>query len=155
MNRSNFAKVSGVVIDVCRPHGAWFDRGELGAIRAFLRGGGLARYERHQRSRAALASDPASRGPGPRAASIDDVYDVLVGGDAKWDVPSRIPRLLVAAFFGAVGLWLIWQGFHSGGYYGYRGPVGAVGAGIASLYFAWRAFGEWMARRERDERSQR
>lgn len=26
MNRANFAKASGVVIDVCRPHGAWFDR---------------------------------------------------------------------------------------------------------------------------------
>jgi Zn-finger nucleic acid-binding protein len=49
MNRANFGRVSGVIIDVCRPHGAWFDRGELGAIRRFLRSGGLGRYERIRR----------------------------------------------------------------------------------------------------------
>src|SRR5262245_3105684 len=29
MNRANFAKCSGVVVDVCRPHGTWFDKDEL------------------------------------------------------------------------------------------------------------------------------
>lgn len=43
MNRSNFAKSSGVVLDVCRDHGVWLDRGELPALLDFIGTGGLAR----------------------------------------------------------------------------------------------------------------
>lgn len=41
MNRLNFAKVSGVVVDTCRQHGTWFDRDELRRIVEFIQGGGL------------------------------------------------------------------------------------------------------------------
>ena len=41
MNRINFARCSGVVVDVCRGHGTWFDRDELREIVEFIRGGGL------------------------------------------------------------------------------------------------------------------
>jgi Zn-finger nucleic acid-binding protein len=41
MNRVNFAKCSGVIIDVCKGHGTWFDRDELSRIVEFVRGGGL------------------------------------------------------------------------------------------------------------------
>ena len=41
MNRFNFAGCSGVVLDVCKPHGVWFDADELRRIVAFIRGGGL------------------------------------------------------------------------------------------------------------------
>ncbi len=41
MNRVNFANASGVIIDVCKPHGSWFDAEELAAIAAFVRDGGL------------------------------------------------------------------------------------------------------------------
>ena len=41
MNRMNFARCSGVIIDVCRGHGTWFDRDELRAIIEFIRSGGL------------------------------------------------------------------------------------------------------------------
>ncbi len=41
MNRSNFAKISGVVIDTCKPHGVWFDAQELPRIIEFIRKGGL------------------------------------------------------------------------------------------------------------------
>jgi len=41
MNRINFAKCSGVVVDVCRGHGTWFDAQELSTIVQFIRGGGL------------------------------------------------------------------------------------------------------------------
>lgn len=41
MNRFNFAGCSGVVLDVCKPHGVWFDADELRAIVAFISGGGL------------------------------------------------------------------------------------------------------------------
>jgi len=41
MNRVNFARCSGVVVDVCKGHGTWFDREELSRIVEFLRGGGM------------------------------------------------------------------------------------------------------------------
>lgn len=41
MNRINFARCSGVIVDVCRGHGTWFDRDELTRIVEFIRGGGL------------------------------------------------------------------------------------------------------------------
>ncbi|MEZ5426567.1 MAG: zf-TFIIB domain-containing protein [Pyrinomonadaceae bacterium] len=41
MNRSNFARVSGVIIDSCRRHGLWFDAEELPRIIEFIRKGGL------------------------------------------------------------------------------------------------------------------
>lgn len=42
MNRVNFARCSGVVVDVCKGHGTWFDRDELRRIVEFIRGGGLS-----------------------------------------------------------------------------------------------------------------
>lgn len=41
MNRVNFARCSGVVVDVCKGHGTWFDRDELRRIIEFIRRGGL------------------------------------------------------------------------------------------------------------------
>jgi Zn-finger nucleic acid-binding protein len=41
MNRLNFARCSGVIVDVCKQHGTWFDRDELSRIIEFIRGGGL------------------------------------------------------------------------------------------------------------------
>ena len=41
MNRVNFARCSGIVVDVCKGHGTWFDRDELREIVEFIRGGGL------------------------------------------------------------------------------------------------------------------
>jgi Zn-finger nucleic acid-binding protein len=41
MNRVNFGRVSGTVVDVCRGHGTFLDAGELHAIAAFIMDGGL------------------------------------------------------------------------------------------------------------------
>jgi Zn-finger nucleic acid-binding protein len=41
MNRVNFARCSGVIVDVCKPHGIWFDKDELREILEFIRAGGL------------------------------------------------------------------------------------------------------------------
>lgn len=41
MHRVNFAKCSGIVVDVCRGHGTWFDKDELHHIVQFIRTGGL------------------------------------------------------------------------------------------------------------------
>jgi Zn-finger nucleic acid-binding protein len=41
MNRANFARCSGVIIDLCKKHGVWFDRNELSRIVDFIESGGL------------------------------------------------------------------------------------------------------------------
>ncbi len=41
MNRMNFARCSGVIVDICKRHGTWFDRDELSRIVEFIGDGGL------------------------------------------------------------------------------------------------------------------
>lgn len=43
MNRRAFGRISGVIVDVCREHGVWFDAGELTEVLAFIDRGGLER----------------------------------------------------------------------------------------------------------------
>lgn len=71
MNRRNFGRTSGVIVDVCMVHGTWFDAGELTRTVSFVAGGGLARAraleeaeERRARDRrveARATPHPASR----------------------------------------------------------------------------------------------
>ncbi len=49
MNRSNFARISGVIIDSCKSHGVWFDADELPKIVEFINAGGLARSRAKER----------------------------------------------------------------------------------------------------------
>ena len=41
MHRVNFAKCSGIIVDICKGHGTWFDRDELQHIVQFIRSGGI------------------------------------------------------------------------------------------------------------------
>lgn len=41
MNRKNFGRISGIIIDECKRHGVWLDTGELEKIRHFIADGGL------------------------------------------------------------------------------------------------------------------
>jgi Zn-finger nucleic acid-binding protein len=45
MNRVNFAGCSGVIVDVCRGHGTWFDRDELQRVTAFIQAGGMEKSQ--------------------------------------------------------------------------------------------------------------
>jgi Zn-finger nucleic acid-binding protein len=61
MHRVNFAKCSNVIVDVCKPHGTWFDKDELHRIVKFITAGGFDRARaveiaELQRQRAALES---------------------------------------------------------------------------------------------------
>ncbi len=59
MRRKNFAQVSGVIIDECRDHGVWYDKGELEAINDFIMKGGLSlgRFRREQRMKQEVGSE--------------------------------------------------------------------------------------------------
>ena len=69
MNRLNFAHCSGVIVDVCRAHGTWFDTDELHRIVQFIRAGGLDRSrakekaeiaeERHRLQVTRMGAEPA------------------------------------------------------------------------------------------------
>ena len=48
MNRMNFGRLSGIVVDVCKGHGTFLDAGELHAIVRFIQGGGLDRARQRQ-----------------------------------------------------------------------------------------------------------
>jgi Zn-finger nucleic acid-binding protein len=58
MNRVNFGRLSGVIVDVCRTHGTWFDAGELTRVVAFAARGGLDRTsQREAQDRKDAAAD--------------------------------------------------------------------------------------------------
>lgn len=57
MNRTNFARRSGIILDVCTPHGVWLDHGELGRLAAFIDGGGLVVARRRDREEERLAAE--------------------------------------------------------------------------------------------------
>jgi Zn-finger nucleic acid-binding protein len=71
MNRMNFGRLSGTIVDVCRGHGTFLDAGELHGIIAFIQDGGLDRTrqrhkddlrEQEQRTRDAQARASRERG---------------------------------------------------------------------------------------------
>ncbi|MGA2447959.1 MAG: zf-TFIIB domain-containing protein [Polyangiaceae bacterium] len=77
MNRQAFGRISGVVVDVCRKHGVWFDAGELFEVVRFIESGGLARarereladvmeQERRQRMDLPQAEEVGDLGTGVR-----------------------------------------------------------------------------------------
>jgi Zn-finger nucleic acid-binding protein len=49
MNRLNFGRLSGTVVDVCKGHGTFLDRGELHQVVRFILDGGFDRVRRVER----------------------------------------------------------------------------------------------------------
>jgi Zn-finger nucleic acid-binding protein len=45
MNRENYSRISGIIIDHCRDHGVWLDAGELDRIRLFIASGGMEKFQ--------------------------------------------------------------------------------------------------------------
>ena len=92
MNRHNFGRVSGVIIDTCRDHGVWLDNQELARIIQFIQTGGLERtHELEQREQEERRSEstrrtqvmvfPACEAPiHPRPHQLDSVLSHLIDG---------------------------------------------------------------------------
>jgi len=80
MNRVNFGRISGVIVDVCKGHGTWFDPGELQHIVEFMRTGGI--NEARRREQAALDERERSRKLTPPVA-------IGGAGYGGWDTPTR------------------------------------------------------------------
>jgi Zn-finger nucleic acid-binding protein len=99
MLRTNFAKCSGVVIDVCRKHGIWFDANELQAVALFVREGGMERSRDYERQKEAWRADEDERRanlarmlPEPPSAAailpVDPLLSALSGDDVADDIVS-------------------------------------------------------------------
>ncbi len=61
MNRINFAHSSGIVIDVCKNHGVWFEKDELRGVLDFVARGGMQQMQQ---------SDDAQRAMQQRALGL-------------------------------------------------------------------------------------
>ena len=48
MNRTNYGRISGVVVDVCKADGVWFDRDELRRVLEFIQAGGMEKSRDRQ-----------------------------------------------------------------------------------------------------------
>lgn len=97
MLRKNFRESSGVIVDICAPHGLWFDRGELATIIDFAASGAMAKAERDIEERADAnrrldAWSEALRSAGPRHY-IGLGHHVLGPIDALEDIARVIPDL--------------------------------------------------------------
>jgi len=74
MNRTNFAKSSGVILDVCKNDGVWLDRGELQRVLGFVDAGGMTVSREREKQRLAeeqrrLAAMQAASVGGARLSS--------------------------------------------------------------------------------------
>lgn len=79
MNRKNFGERSGVIVDVCKPHGIWFDPGELPRVLAFVESGGLEEAARREEERARELKRAAAEATVPirPMTTYDDEADAL------------------------------------------------------------------------------
>ncbi len=91
MNRNNFAKVSGVILDICKEHGVWFDADELPSIIEFIRKGGLDAAR--QREKASLdAERQRLRDESRQQARNDRRFASHSGRDdaSEWEILSFV-----------------------------------------------------------------
>ena len=51
MNRQNFGRLSGTIVDTCSGHGTFLDRGELHQVVKFILDGGLSRMRQAELER--------------------------------------------------------------------------------------------------------
>jgi Zn-finger nucleic acid-binding protein len=93
MNRQNYGRSSGVIVDLCRRHGVWLDAEELDRIVAWIRGGGPRREderrgvelaEAEQALRARQLTSELTRPPAAEAHSntwefLDYLVDLVAG----------------------------------------------------------------------------
>lgn len=94
MNRINFGTRSGVIVDVCKDHGTWFDADELPRVIEFVLSGGLEKAQhkemtqlreaaRRAKSEARAAQLTAGKSSGPHyheASVLGGLLEAIVSG---------------------------------------------------------------------------
>jgi hypothetical protein len=82
MNRLNYGRRSGVILDVCKSHGAWFDGDELHRVLVWVRDGGTTEAEVRAAETVRRPAVPLAGGSPPLARDETwwrwiDVLDVV------------------------------------------------------------------------------
>ena len=75
MNRSNYARISGIVVDVCKDHGIWFDRDELRQTLEFIEANGLEKSRAREQQDKADQARTAAIGTYEPPASASEAND--------------------------------------------------------------------------------
>jgi Zn-finger nucleic acid-binding protein len=94
MNRVNYAKRSGVVLDVCKDHGLWFDRDELRRVLVFIQEGGLDRARERDLEELKEAQRTAAR---PAATGDSIGLGLEVPPPSTWITGPSLAGLLLGA----------------------------------------------------------
>jgi Zn-finger nucleic acid-binding protein len=92
MNRVNFGRRSGVIVNVCKAHGTWFDAGELARAYDFAAKGGIDEAERVERIR--LADDLRARERAPAASYAAGTFGGPLDGDLTPGLGGTLLRVL-------------------------------------------------------------
>lgn len=91
MNRLNFGRLSGTVVDVCRGHGTFLDRGELHQAVQFILDGGLDRARQAEREQ--LVEEQH------RLRAVESAHAMGVSGEASSTWNSGTLGKFLAALF--------------------------------------------------------
>jgi Zn-finger nucleic acid-binding protein len=81
MNRQNYGRKSGVILDICGSHGIWFDLDELPRVLAWVQGGGEARAGQVE------AEEARTEAREQRLAA--ETRNALAGGSWGYGEPNR------------------------------------------------------------------
>jgi Zn-finger nucleic acid-binding protein/ribosomal protein L40E len=96
MNRQNYGRTSGILIDQCRGHGVWLDNAELERIAGFIAEGGLARARKSEvedlERRARSAERTSGYGSGVMSSPL--MRGVSAGGFGSTSFLGVLGRLL-------------------------------------------------------------
>jgi Zn-finger nucleic acid-binding protein len=95
MNRSNFARSSGIIIDLCKKHGVWFDAEELPKIIEFIRLGGLD----HARQKEKIRLEEQMRRLREEQHKLSKENSGLNQSVTTWNSPSTYAVKEIVRFF--------------------------------------------------------
>jgi len=73
MRRTNFAKKSGVIVDICRAHGIWLDSGEVTHLMEWKKMGGQLLHEKEQE----------------RKTPVHNIHKNTESPSSAWEMPER------------------------------------------------------------------
>jgi Zn-finger nucleic acid-binding protein len=99
MNRRNFGRVSGVIIDVCKIHGTWFDADELRRVVEFVQKGGLDKMRKLEINE--LEREIESRKSRMRVAQSTATLD----RNSNWRDDTVAAGLVELAFEAILSIW--------------------------------------------------
>jgi len=103
MNRVNFSKSSGVILDVCKGDGVWLDRGELQRVVGFVEAGGLTIARERQRERLV---EEQRRLTAMEARGAPVVTELSTGASGSWRFSTSPNASLEQLLADALGIFV-------------------------------------------------